>query len=234
MKIVQCWDDGVVEDIRLIKILRRFGAKASFNLNFGLHKEHRSTTWKYLGTKEVWRLAKSELRDVYDGFLVANHCYTHAPLGRVAPDIGEREVRDGRDALEQHFGTPVTGFAYPGGSYNPAAEELVRAAGHIYARTIRMVDKVFPPENPMAFHPHCDFKDPRFREKFERARQADDVFYFMGHSYEIMTESDWQAFEDQIAWLADEGVTWVDLPDLFTEQPDTECVAQNSPRHNSP
>lgn len=217
MRIAQCWDDGVVDDIRLIEILLRFGAKASFNLNFGLHEEHRSTSWKYLGTKEVWRLAQSELRGVYDGFLVSNHCYRHAPLGRVSPDIAEQEVREGRDALEQHFGYPVTGFAYPGGSYNPAAEKLVRAAGHVYARTIHMVDRVFPPENPMAFHPHCDFKDPRFWEKFERARQADDVFYFMGHSYEILKESDWQAFEDQIARLADEEVTWVDLPDLFKE-----------------
>ena len=32
MKIVQCWDDGVLDDIRLIEILRHHDAKASFNL----------------------------------------------------------------------------------------------------------------------------------------------------------------------------------------------------------
>jgi len=216
MKVAQCWDDGVVDDIRLIEILRRFGAKASFNLSFGLHESHRSTSWKYLGTKEVWRLAQSELREVYEGFLVANHCYRHEPLGRVSLDIAEREVREGRDSLEQHFGYPVTGFAYPGGSYNEAAEMLVRSAGHVYARTTRMVDQVFPPENSMAFHPNCDFKDPLFWEKYARAKQQDDLFYFMGHSYQIITESDWQAFEAQITRLSDDGVTWVGLPSLFS------------------
>ena len=37
----------------------------------------------------------------------------------------------------------------------------------------------------------------------------------MGHSYEILTDADWQAFEDQIARLSAESVTWVNLPDLF-------------------
>jgi peptidoglycan-N-acetylglucosamine deacetylase len=41
MKIVQCWDDGVVDDVRLIDILRKYGAKASFNLNFGTHQTTR-------------------------------------------------------------------------------------------------------------------------------------------------------------------------------------------------
>ena len=30
MKVVQCWDDGVVTDIRLIEILRKYNAKATF------------------------------------------------------------------------------------------------------------------------------------------------------------------------------------------------------------
>jgi len=215
MKIAQCWDDGVVDDIRLIEILRRHGAKASFNLSFGLHEENRTCRWKYEGTKEVFQLAKPELRDVYDGFLVANHGFRHAPLARVPLDEGERDVREGRDALEQHFGCPVTGYAYPGGSYNLEAGVLVRDAGHVYARTTHMVDHVFPPTNPMEFHPHCHYKDPLFWEKFEHAKAADDIFYFWGHSYEILTEADWQAFERKISRLSAEPATWVNLPDLF-------------------
>ena len=37
LKVVQCWDDGVINDIRLTDLLRRWGAKATFNLNPGLH-----------------------------------------------------------------------------------------------------------------------------------------------------------------------------------------------------
>ena len=51
MKVVQCWDDGVSADIELIDILRRYNAKATFNLNAGLHKKERSAGWEYKNTK---------------------------------------------------------------------------------------------------------------------------------------------------------------------------------------
>jgi len=44
MKIVQCWDDGVLDDVRLIEILRRHGAKASFNLNLGTQPAQRKAS----------------------------------------------------------------------------------------------------------------------------------------------------------------------------------------------
>ena len=215
MKIAQCWDDGVVDDIRLIEILRRHGAKASFNLNYGLHRGNRYAGWKYQNTKDVWKLALQELVDVYDGFLVANHSLNHPSLNHIPVAEAEREIREGKDALEQLFGYAIKGFAYPFGAHNEAVEEIVRATGHLYARTVGVTDKVFPPANPMAFHPHCHFKDPLFWEKFERAQQVDGVFYFWGHSYEIVTEEDWQAFEQAIARLAAQPAIWVDLPDLF-------------------
>ena len=37
MKVVQCWDDGVVNDVRLTNLLRKYNAKATFNLNPGNH-----------------------------------------------------------------------------------------------------------------------------------------------------------------------------------------------------
>ena len=37
MKLVQCWDDGVTTDVRLVTLLRRHRVRATFNLNAGLH-----------------------------------------------------------------------------------------------------------------------------------------------------------------------------------------------------
>lgn len=215
MKIAQCWDDGVVDDIRLTEILRKHGAKASFNLNFQSHSKSRyAGEWKFQGTKEVVKLAQSELREVYDGFLVANHSATHPWLTRVPLETAERDIRDGKDALEQHFGYKVTGFAYPFGDHNPAVEELVRATGHRYARTTENVGRVYPPANPMAFHPHCHFLDPLFWERFSAAKADQELFYFWGHSYELLTNDDWRALEEKIARLSSEA-EWVNLPDLF-------------------
>jgi peptidoglycan/xylan/chitin deacetylase (PgdA/CDA1 family) len=52
MKVVQCWDDGVTTDIKLIEILRRYNAKATFNLNAGLFEKTRGgNSWEYKGTE---------------------------------------------------------------------------------------------------------------------------------------------------------------------------------------
>ncbi len=42
MKVIQCWDDGIADDVRLTGILRRYSAKATFSLNPGLTLEERS------------------------------------------------------------------------------------------------------------------------------------------------------------------------------------------------
>jgi peptidoglycan/xylan/chitin deacetylase (PgdA/CDA1 family) len=79
MKVVQSWDDGVVDDIRLADLLRRHQASATFNLNPGLHHAGRSFSWRY-GDKEVWRLGRDELVEIYAGFEIANHSLNHPNL----------------------------------------------------------------------------------------------------------------------------------------------------------
>lgn len=69
MKLVQCWDDGVTTDVRLVSLLRH-GAGATFNLNAGLHRQARQFGWRHADS-EVWRLGLGELRKVYDGFGIA-------------------------------------------------------------------------------------------------------------------------------------------------------------------
>jgi peptidoglycan/xylan/chitin deacetylase (PgdA/CDA1 family) len=212
VKIVQCWDDGVRDDIRLTEILRRHGAKASFNLNWANHTESVTGGWKYKD-HEVIALSRGEIREVYDGFLVANHSLTHPHLDQIAPEAAAREIRENRDALEQHFGYKVTGFAYPFGSYNQTVMDLVRESGHVYARTCENVAQVFAPTDAMALPTNCHFSAPDFWEKLEN---AGEVFYFWGHSYEITTEAEWADFEAKIARLsATPGAEWANLPDLF-------------------
>lgn len=216
IRVAQCWDDGVTDDIRLIEILRKHGAKASFNLNAPRHDDNPGVGWRYKDLKDVSRIPRRNLTSVYDGFLVANHTATHPHLTRIAPDDAAREIREGKDALEQLFGYAVTGFAYPFGDYDRAVKDAVRAAGHVYARTTLNVAVSFPPVDPMALHANCHFHAPDFWKRFDRVAGEGGVFYFWGHSYEIVTEEDWDAFDRQIALLtAHPRVEWVDLPSLF-------------------
>ena len=212
--VVQCWDDGVTADARVAEVLRRHNARATFNLNAGLHKEARTPGWMHQGT-QVWRLGWSEMKEVYSGFTIANHSLTHPRLDGMPPDAARRDIVEGRDRLQQFFAQPVTGFAYPGGSYDEAVMGLVREAGHVYARTTLNVACPFPPENAMAFHPCCHFLAPDLWARYEAAKSC-GVFYFWGHSYEITTEAMWTAFEALIERISsDPHARWGDVAGLF-------------------
>jgi peptidoglycan/xylan/chitin deacetylase (PgdA/CDA1 family) len=147
MKLVQCWDDGVTTDVRLVSLLRRHGARATFNLNAGLHARQRQLGWHHRGT-EVWRLGHGELREVYEGFGIANHTLTHPHLERLPMEVARSEIRDGRARLQDLFDQPVRGFAYPFGSFDDAVMQAVREAGHRYARTTRAAHAELPRPRP--------------------------------------------------------------------------------------
>jgi len=214
MTVVQCWDDGVTTDVRLVDILRRHRARATFNLNAGLHERHRTLSFVHNGV-DVERLGRDEMREVYDGFTIANHSLTHPRLDQMTIEAARHDIREGRDRLQQFFGQPVLGFAYPFGSYSEAVMKLVREAGHVYARTDRGVDDPFPPENAMSFHPCCHFLAPDLWLRYENAKKC-GVFYFWGHSYEMTTETLWIAFEERIERIcADPRSCWGDVADLF-------------------
>jgi peptidoglycan/xylan/chitin deacetylase (PgdA/CDA1 family) len=214
LRVVQCWDDGITADIRLTDILRKYGAKASFNLNAGRHEEKKKSGWTFKET-EVWRLGWEDMQEVYDGFTIANHTLTHPFLTRIPIEEASKNVTEGRDRLQQFFQAPVLGFAYPCGAYDEKVMDAVQEAGHIYARTTKNADQCFPPENAMAFHSNCHFLAPDFYERYEASRKC-GVFYFWGHSYEMITEEMWTEFEKKIAFIsADTTAAWADLPDLF-------------------
>ena len=73
IRVIQSWDDGVVDDIRLTELLRHYQATATFNLNPGLHQRQRSFSWCY-GDKEVWRLGVDEWVEVYACLLYTSRC----------------------------------------------------------------------------------------------------------------------------------------------------------------
>ena len=214
MKLVQCWDDGVTTDVRLVSLLRRHGARATFNLNAGLHAPERRFGWLHPGT-EGWRLAEGELREVYDGFTVANHTLTHPPLDSLPADALRHEIGEGRARLQALFGQPVRGFVYPFGAFNDEVAQVVRDTGHLYARTTRDAHAGVGTAEPMAATPSCHFLAPDFWQRFDRARPT-GVFWFWGHSYELLDDAMWTAFEASVARLcAEPGAQWHDPLDLF-------------------
>jgi len=212
--VCQCWDDGVASDARLVEVLRRFGAPATFNLCPGTHSARRTSGWKFRGEFPVWKLALGEFVAVYEGFDVANHSMNHPRLTSLPQSEAAREIQQARDSLEQIFGKPVTGFVYPFGDFDRDVAGLVADAGHTYARTTGGAARL-PAEDRVSIHPTVHFLSPEFWEEFDRCKVLGHPFYFWGHSYEMVSESHWSGLENMLSRICgDPDVRWAGVQEV--------------------
>jgi len=144
---------------------------------------------------------------------------THPYLTGLPDDRLDWEINAGRDFLEKLFHKPIRGFCYPFNAYDDAVLRVLRSAGCLWARAGEDGEHVFPPVDPLQFHPHCHFLDPEFRLKYDSAREAEEVFFFWGHSYELASEDMWKNFERMVERISsDEAVEWSYIDDLFDEK----------------
>ena len=217
MRIMQCWDDGDVDDIRLVEILKKHGAKATFNICPGGAKSERRKAHDFGGKYDVYRLTLDEMPQVYDGFCIGGHTMTHPLLPKIDPELAYAELVDCKQFIEQHFGQVDCGMSYPCGQYDDAVKALVRKAGYLYSRTVGNVELRLNVDDPMALHTHCHFLAADFWEKFEAVKAIDGDFYFWGHTFELMSDdAGWQDLDRMIGRLTDDSATeWIDVRDLF-------------------
>ena len=151
IKVAQCWDDGVSTDIRLIEILRKYNAKATFNICLGYHADTRQEAhWvpkEYSGFSYKGfiggRLSKHELSEVYSGFKVASHCMRHGCAGQISDDIFIKAALDGCHFSGGFVPVRMSGFAWPCEQYTPSTADALRAAGFKYGRTTKNVNAVW-------------------------------------------------------------------------------------------
>lgn len=211
MRIMQCWDDSVANDIPLADLLRNYDAKATFNIV----PPWRGNNWVYNGDYKVEKLTVDEMKAAYQGFKVAAH--GGVPMTKLKPDILKLELQECRDLIKKSFGQDKCGLAYPGGGYDDTVKQAVRDAGFLYARTTKNIDGALPLDDPMELHTHCHFLSPEFWAKYEKVRELDGVFYFWGHSYELMDNLElWGELEYKLARIAgDPKAEWIDVIDLF-------------------
>ena len=224
IKVAQCWDDGVATNIRLIEILHKYNAKATFNLCPGNMGEETvqpfwtdpvsHTGWSHNGFRGG-AVGKKDLKAVYSGFQVASHCWKHETAGWVSDQAFIKAAVDARNFLEDVFQQECRGFAWPFGDHTPETERLLTEAGFRYGRTTGNTNDVTGCGNLLAFDSSCHFLNRNFWQIFEEAKKT-GVFYFWGHSYEMMDcPQIWERFELAIRLLSeDPDVEWVDVIDL--------------------
>lgn len=224
VKVATCWDDGVCTDLRLIEILRKYNAKATFNLNPGLHGEERVPSQWYTFEDARWssngfsggKFSKHELTEIYKGFQVASHCMQHETVGTVLDNVFLKAAIDARHYLEDLFQQNCPGFAWPCGASTKATADAMLEAGFEYGRTTQNTEHVLSYEHPMLLNSSCHFLNRNFRDLFDKAKAENGVFYFWGHSYEMMDcKGMWDFMEQKIKFLSeDPEVEWIDVVDI--------------------
>lgn len=194
------YDDGYVEDIRLIETLKPYGIKATFNINSGMFSDEDAVSNK--------RMSKKQAKETYtnSGHEIASHALTHAFLDKLPLHLAINEVLEDRKNLEEMFGCVVRGFAYPYGDYNDEVVDMLKGVGIAYARTVNSTCRFSLPEDWLRLTPTCHHKLSRLSEladefladnpNADKARRAPMLFYMWGHSYEFCRENNWEILED--------------------------------------
>jgi peptidoglycan/xylan/chitin deacetylase (PgdA/CDA1 family) len=226
------WDDGHVLDHRLADVLDRYGIPATFYV-----------APRNVESKTELRLDDHGVRALAERFEIGGHTLHHYPLPTLPDDEARQEILDGKTALEQVIGKPLTSFCYPRGEYGPQHVTMVAEAGFQVARTVDRYSVVptAPFEMATSVNAYRHLVDgphvarlARFRPRraaqlfwnwdelamavFDQVMSQGGVYHFWGHSWEVDLHGDWQRLERVLAYIGGHSdvryVTNSDLPVL--------------------
>lgn len=192
------FDDGTVQDERLVALLKKYGFKATFNLSSALFGTEYS--FEMNGHHVVHtRLPLEKALALYEGFEVAAHTRTHNCLKLLEPkDIIEEVVPDYM-RLSELFGRPVRGLAYAWGgkNYDRLAVEILKNFTTVrYARSAADGNSLAFPENFLAWNPSAHILSDELSgliDEFERAEKG--LLFIWGHSFELDFDDGWNRAE---------------------------------------
>lgn len=192
------FDDGTVQDSRLVQLLNKYHIPATFNLNSGLE----DFTWEYEG-KPVIRQKLSETVEQYRGHEIASHSLHHYRLETLPPPQLRREVEADCHTLRAIFGVKDLGFAVP---FTVCGEREIRILRK-YVRYIRLsefAESFAPPADSYHIPIHGLYNDPDILERiasFARSELPVSLFVMAGHSYELDMLNHWEYMEQLLQYL---------------------------------
>ena len=86
--LTMSYDDGKVQDERLVSIFNKYGIKGTFNLNYGT-----------LGKEP--RISVNKVKELYQGHEIATHTMTHPTIARCPLTEVAEEILEDRKGLEK-------------------------------------------------------------------------------------------------------------------------------------
>ena len=223
------WDDGHKLDLKLSKLLDKYGFKGTFYVS----KEYRD-----IGEL----LSEDDIREISKSHEIGAHTLSHPDLTKLDDTGLVEEIAGSKKWLEGVVEKEVTMFCYPSGLYDNRVVEGVRAAGFSAARTtlwpsIELSSKPFElettvPVYPLPFRKLAGGKiwwrkilqpllqrygslrklavplwrmyswESAARSAFDYAHKNGSVFHLWGHSWEIENYGLWEELESFLSYVA--------------------------------
>ncbi len=199
------YDDGAIYDKRLIDIMNKNGLKGTFNINSGFLIDNAE---RELTNEQTVRLY------LESGNEVAVHGKKHLYLTELPSAMAVDEILNDRIALEEMFGTIVSGMAYAYGSYNDRIVGILKDCGIEYARTVVSTERFDIPNDWLRLPATCHHENPRLMElarsfvEDELVAKRPKLFYLWGHSFEFNRNNNWNVIEEFAEYIGNRSDIW--------------------------
>lgn len=133
MIIATSWDDGLISDYNLLKILNKYGIKASFALTTNRHNESillndvRSHQFGYLVPINSWH--------IYNNHDICSHTHSHIDVSKCDASTITYELQHSKLMLESIFNQNIDCIVWPYGVYTNESELIAADIGYKLGRT---------------------------------------------------------------------------------------------------
>ena len=191
------YDDGILQDIRFVELLNKYGIKGTFNLNSKLMEEE--FEWIHPCGMTIKRLSKDVAVKLYEGHEIASHTLSHPNFANLTEEQIIYELSEDKKRLEEWFDCEVVGFGVPFDYYDEMAAECVKRCGFKYARNSELSYSYSPWEDYYRWRAGTYHVMPGFAAFVEGFFETEDEMAFcqiVGHSYDLDTENMWDIMEN--------------------------------------
>ncbi|MGA4607139.1 polysaccharide deacetylase family protein [Pseudoalteromonas maricaloris] len=184
--VIFSYDDGVIQDRRLVDLFNQYAVVGTFNISSGLLGQQAPWLESYIGNIGEYITAE-EVYTLYQGHEVAGHSFSHPGLAGLEHTELVKQINNDQNILSSLIGQRITSFAYPLGSFDEAAKVELKLAGFKNARTVKDsrnfdIPKDFYQWSPTVHHSHAM---PLVREYLEAQPDKLTVMLIWGHSWEF-------------------------------------------------
>jgi peptidoglycan-N-acetylglucosamine deacetylase len=173
------WDDGHRCDVRLARMLKEHGLKATFYVA----PENQEFAKEDL-------LSLPEIRDLSQDFEIGAHSMTHRRLPTISEQEAAREIIESKAVLEQVIGK----------------EDPYEAGTSLHVYNHRFGFDLWQTARFVKFQPmkvlRCLEWDALAKAMFDQVIKEGGIYHIWGHSWEIDEHGDWEPLENVFRYIS--------------------------------